>query len=676
MQESTSQARYNLVGIWLVRITLLVIVAMVLTFGVYQAYRTLTSVRAPYDQPLFDEPLFAEMSRVAARGGTLYVDQWDHKPPVLFWILSGFIRLIGNNMLSIKVATMAVNLVFVALISALSHAIVQNGRDVLWNVPAIFLVFLMMIFAFTFSMWQSYLEGYNSVFIMATLSTAAMLAAVLARGRPLLLLLSGVLLAFSFFTKQVMIMEAFAALAFAAYYAPQGKRVRSALWVVFGGLIGVGGFVGWMAYRGALYDLWYGSFYTGLLYTFEPEGRGWHFNTEFFEFFDRYFVNQALPFMVGLFIMSVPAVIVLLRERETRVQTLIILLWVGGAFFGAALGRSLRRQYFIEMIPPLLLLNVYAVVIYARWRWHAQLAVIGLLAFALYQNGILRQFDQTLTGIAQARWQSPDDNIDPFHGGENAQLMADFVSDYLEPGECIWNWDGMGFINYLSDHPSCTSAPHATALMVRESFDIPVNRAEYMNELIAVKPRLHIKQPIWGYFPELERFANRYVTEQLITLDETNGFVEVYAVDMASWHDAFANFNDLFHMVSYDLNSEMVCTGDSLDVSMTWQLQRPPERYYNLFVQLLTDDQTAAVASVDAQPLSDLPTIEWTTPNMLYLSDAFTLTIPNDVPSGDYPLVMGFYDTETFERIPVFDGNGRPMSGNYVILTTTVIDDC
>ncbi|MEO0561608.1 MAG: glycosyltransferase family 39 protein, partial [Chloroflexota bacterium] len=259
---------------------------MLVAFGLYHAYLTLTGLR-PYDQPLFDEPLFAEMSRVAADGGLLYTDQWDHKPPVLFWIMAVFIRVMGAQILTIKVATIAVNLAFVGVIAALSGAL-SGRRSAAW---------IGGLLAFAYAMWQGYLEGYNSVFIMSTFSAGAMLAAVVARGRAPLLLLSGVLLAGAFFTKQVMVFEAFATLGFAALYAPAGRRWEAALGVVFGGLLGVAWVAAYTALRGNLVDLWYGSFYTGLLYSFE--GGSWHFNEEFSGFFQLYFVGQTLPF-IGL----------------------------------------------------------------------------------------------------------------------------------------------------------------------------------------------------------------------------------------------------------------------------------------------------------------------------------------------------------------------------------------
>jgi len=580
---------------------------------------------------------------------------------VLFWVAAAFIRVMGNQVLTMKVAVLSVNLAFVGVTTALAWSVTRQRAATLWTA----------LFAFGFSAWQGYLEGYNSVFIMATLATVAMWLAVIGRGRWPLLLLSGVALALalSFFTKQVMIFEAFAAMAFAVAYAPTEKRWLSVAWVVGGGLLGVLVVVLWTVWRGNLYDLWYGSFYTGLLYSFEPEGSRWHFNTEFFTFFRRYFMQQTLPFIGGLLLLSVPAGVVAWRSAETRPATRIVLLWLLGALLGASIGRSLRRQYYIELIPALLLLNALAAVCYTRWRlaWRVGL-LVGVLAVSAWNvrwQGV--RLPQTLA------WQSP--NIITNGDGLTTNALAERVVAELPPEGCIWNWDGLGYLNYLADRGSCTSAPHGAALMVKESFNIDLNRAEYLRELFAAQPTLHVRQPIWGYFPELERFAERYRGEQLITLADSGGFIEVYRVDMQHYWPIQATFAAGFGLIGWDADipDTGICAGDMLDIALTWQVDTPPTRYYNTFVHLLTADQTATVVNFNAQPHPTMPTLNWTTVGMVYLSDTWALTVPADTAAGDYKLVHGFYDTETLERVPVFGADGLPLAGDYILLETVTV---
>lgn len=41
------------------------------------------------------------------------------------------------------------------------------------------------------------------------------------------------------------------------------------------------------------------------------------------------------------------------------------------------------------------------------------------------------------------------------------------------------------------------------------------------------------------------------------------------------------------------------------------------------------------------------------------------------MPPGDYPLVIGLYSPDTFERLPVFDADGQPAGDS---LTLAVIE--
>jgi hypothetical protein len=67
-------------------------------------------------------------------------------------------------------------------------------------------------------------------------------------------------------------------------------------------------------------------------------------------------------------------------------------------------------------------------------------------------------------------------------------------------------------------------------------------------------------------------------------------------------------------------------------------------RYYNSFVKLLTLDQTAQIAGIDAPPHPEQSTLDWTVKEYdLTLSDRFRLDIPTETPSGEYVLVNGFH---------------------------------
>ena len=656
--QSAPQAKTTPRAHWLLLALTGVSLITALIYTLYWVYLTITVYHIPTD-----EMLYADIGRLIARGHVPFREIWDIKPPVHNYLIAPFILVFGNTLLAIRVFVLLTAAYIVALTALLTYTLTQNKTAVATAALA----------ATFYAAWSAYAEGFNPVMVMATLSLTAMWVAVLGRGRPLWMLASGLLLAASFLSKQVVAFEGFAALAFAAYFAPRDKRVTAAGWVIAGGVFGLGLAVGLALWAGVLESLWLNAFYNSFLYTFEPEGQQWHFSPQFFSLFRTYFVGGTVPFLLPLLLMSIPAWVLLLRDPQTRPITLVVTVWVITAFMGAAVGRSMRRSYFLEVLAPLIVLNVMAVPLYASLRRPWQVGLALLLALSLYANGLLRDLPRTVAQLAAANWHLPDEapQLAPYR--QTAAQLAAAVT----PGTCFWEWDSIGVENYLADRRPCTSTPAAHTLMIRESFDIYRIRADYMNELFAGRPTVHTRYDIWSYFPELDRFADRYLGAPLFEGQGRYYDLQAFSVDMSPFRDHYANFAGEFEMIGYDLYTpEAVCAGDAIETSLTWRLLEPPQQHYNLFVQLITEDQTARVAGLDVTPHSDKATTEWTQPNMLYLGDRLSLPVPSATAPGAYWLVTGFYDVTTFERLPVMGADGTPLPGDYVALTAITVEAC
>ncbi len=114
----------------------------------------------------------------------------------------------------------------------------------------------------------------------------------------------------------------------------------------------------------------------------------------------------------------------------------------------------------------------------------------------------------------------------------------------------------------------------------------------------------------------------------------------------------------------YAVNSK---PGDTLDVKLYWQVDKPVSEDYTVFTQLL-DSSGTLVAGVDSQPLGGyFPTSQW--PENEIITDVVSLSLPDELPAGQYTLITGMYLLETLERLPVSDG-----SADFVTLTTIEID--
>ncbi|MCB0214138.1 MAG: hypothetical protein KDJ52_32670 [Anaerolineae bacterium] len=105
-----------------------------------------------------------------------------------------------------------------------------------------------------------------------------------------------------------------------------------------------------------------------------------------------------------------------------------------------------------------------------------------------------------------------------------------------------------------------------------------------------------------------------------------------------------------FH--GYKLPQQPVTAGQKLPLRLTWERLAPLNEDYKFFVQL-RNSEGATVASADYQPYAGLlPIGTW--PEKLPLETVTWLTLPDDLPAGDYPLYIGLYQPfGDFQRMPL-----------------------
>ena len=101
-----------------------------------------------------------------------------------------------------------------------------------------------------------------------------------------------------------------------------------------------------------------------------------------------------------------------------------------------------------------------------------------------------------------------------------------------------------------------------------------------------------------------------------------------------------------------------VAAGQPITMTLAWRVLETPPRDLIRFLHILGPDGRP-VAQEDSPPCTGAcPAPSWLPDEVLV--DQARLTIPADLPSGTYPLVIGWYDAETFRRLPV---TGMAASG-------------
>ncbi|MEO1439373.1 MAG: hypothetical protein AAFV33_03160 [Chloroflexota bacterium] len=103
-------------------------------------------------------------------------------------------------------------------------------------------------------------------------------------------------------------------------------------------------------------------------------------------------------------------------------------------------------------------------------------------------------------------------------------------------------------------------------------------------------------------------------------------------------------------------------------VETWWWAAHQPEDALNMQI-VMVDTNGERVTDANA-PLGAVATSLWETGR--FTVDVRPLLVPCDTPPGEYPLVMGVYDPETLEPVPVVDENGNPTE-NQMYLTTLFV---
>ncbi len=116
-----------------------------------------------------------------------------------------------------------------------------------------------------------------------------------------------------------------------------------------------------------------------------------------------------------------------------------------------------------------------------------------------------------------------------------------------------------------------------------------------------------------------------------------------------------ATFGGLFVLSGLDLEPQRARPGDDLRLGLHWHALATAEREVTVFVHLLAGGGQR-VAQADAVPgfLGVLPTTLWR-PGVPVL-DQHVLSLPRDLPPGDYVLRVGWYDPQDGERLLLDDG--------------------
>lgn len=114
------------------------------------------------------------------------------------------------------------------------------------------------------------------------------------------------------------------------------------------------------------------------------------------------------------------------------------------------------------------------------------------------------------------------------------------------------------------------------------------------------------------------------------------------------------NLGDRMRLRGWELDETVFHPGTTLTVTLAWEATVELDDRYVVFVHLLSPDGTL-VAQHDAPPAGRvLPLSAW--PPGTIFSYPVTINLPDELPAGDYRLLVGVYLWPSLERLPVLTG--------------------
>lgn len=118
-------------------------------------------------------------------------------------------------------------------------------------------------------------------------------------------------------------------------------------------------------------------------------------------------------------------------------------------------------------------------------------------------------------------------------------------------------------------------------------------------------------------------------------------------------HAQSAEFGDFAQLVGYDFEPAAVRPGEAFDLQLMWKAIVRPAAAYTVFVHVL-NSQGRIVTGGDSPPLAGFyPTTAWLAGETFV--ETRSLSMPADVPPGDYHIEIGWYDSANLQRVQIRD---------------------
>lgn len=124
------------------------------------------------------------------------------------------------------------------------------------------------------------------------------------------------------------------------------------------------------------------------------------------------------------------------------------------------------------------------------------------------------------------------------------------------------------------------------------------------------------------------------------------------------------SFGDQIYLLGYrPSNSSFIRPGETITLELFWWIPETPPADYTVFLHLTqADDDSVKIAQIDKQPMMGYSAMtRWESSEIV--DDFYTIQAPLDAPPGEYALLLGAYNPNTLQNLPL-KGTGDILPGD------------
>ena len=337
------------------------------------------------------------------------------------------------------------------------------------------------------------------------------------------------------------------------------------------------------------------------------------------------------------------------RSRQDSTQHALMILfgalflWLAGiSIFGEHAAHVIRFLFAWVSLLVVLAGWGYALILQALGQYLAQralryqragMAVALLLLCALFLSGVVGSVEN----LRRSLWADP------------RNFVRDYAATTLAPGRYIISKGTSTLFN--RDWGNYTGGTEFEIASFEEPTDFSVESwreqgVDYAILHYNVYDHLFVKDS-FDYLGKTTRLKSW--EHQLNYRWVTMTVLQLYPIQ----HQATGQLGPI-RLIGYDLPANAASAGQSFPFHLYWQATAATATDYQVFNHLL-DAEGNLVAQVDGPPLPD-PLLrrgskDWDDAEEIIYSREYALTLPEDLPPGEYSLVTGFYRRDNGQRL-------------------------